>query len=111
MNTPETEWENELHMKALTKAECAKDAGQLTVVRLGHVVSLMKEVRDARDTYWKERVRNEVEGMKKPTPTTHVCTDIGVTFVSDITGKEICVHWAFVEEHNKALDTLLDKLK
>ncbi len=52
MNTPDTE----MHMKALAKSERAKDAGEVTVVRLGYVVYLMKEVREERDTYWKERV-------------------------------------------------------
>lgn len=46
-----------MHMRALAKSECAKDAGELTVVRLGFVVSLMEEVREERDTYWKERVQ------------------------------------------------------
>ncbi len=52
--------DTELHMKALAKSECAKDAGELTVVRLGYVVSLMKEVRDDRDTYWKEQIEKAV---------------------------------------------------
>ena len=34
----------DFHMIALTKSECAKDAGELTVVRLGYVTQLLEEV-------------------------------------------------------------------
>lgn len=73
MNTPDTE----LHMKALAKAECAKNAGELTVVRLGYVVSLMEEARDERDTYWKERVRKTVGKIEESARTQDTSYEYG----------------------------------
>ncbi len=102
MNTPDTELQ--LHMKALAKAECAKDAGEFTVVRLGYVISLMKEVQDERDTYWKERVRKEVEGM----PAFTCCSDKCMGKVSDEAKKPM---WGTNYLEREALLQALDNLK
>ena len=57
--------------------------------------SSIREAISSRDTYWKERVKKEVEGMKKN---------------ENNLGFELKDKWK-AEAHNQALDTLLDNLK
>lgn len=44
MTTKTKEEKPDFHMMALAKSECAKNAGELTVVRLGYVTQLLEEV-------------------------------------------------------------------
>lgn len=59
------------------------------------IIEALEKERTSRDTYWKERVRKEVEGMRKN---------------ENNLGFELKDKWK-AEAHNQALDTLLDNLK
>ena len=70
------------------------------IVLKGERRRIIEQIREERDTYWKERVRKEVEGLK-------FVPRIG----RDKNGKIISYTSPIEEGHNNALDTLLDNLK
>ncbi len=55
MNTPDTEWQ-----RKFLNAGTEKGLGDLSMM-----IGVVSEILTSRDTYWKERVRKEVEGMRK----------------------------------------------
>ncbi len=102
MNTPDTEWESiekiaEEVFKKIQKNDIDVENGlehSFARETLKHVI---KEALSSRDTYWKERVRKEVEGMKKN-------SNKEAEWYGDDAGWE-------AQGWNNALDTLLDNLK
>jgi len=64
------------------------------------VIDYADSLRTSRDTYWKERVRKEVEGMRM--------TRIQWAGTTDEQKNALL---AIFDAHNQALDTLLDNLK
>jgi len=66
------------------------------------LLSHEEKVRDERDTYWKERVRKEVEGMKRKI-TFNGSDESGFIQYGQVIDSDC--------EYNQALDTLLDNLK
>jgi hypothetical protein len=80
----------EYNIQSLLTAERQK---REEIVLKGERRRIIEQIRDERDTYWKERVREEVEGQ-------YWDADDYAPNQRDT-----------VQDHNIALDTLLDKLK
>ena len=96
MNTPDTEWEKEINAHSAFPYKFPQDID--LVIRTETVKQIVTTLLTSRDTYWKERVRKEVEGMRRKfvtQPETYKGSDANV--------------WR--EGYNDALDTLLDNLK
>ena len=99
MNTPDTEWEKWCDTLAgysgSASNENFKAHKEATLALLS-----------TRDTYWKERVRKEVEGIRKKGNNGE-----GLPFENspEIYGNARMEAWK--NGHNQALDTLLDNLK
>ena len=101
MNTPDTEWSEET--KALSEAWWNYWNYQGTPDR-DFIQNWWLEKFSSRDTYWKERVRKEVEGMR---------VDCRHEEGHD-KYREHCAIYGGTCKHqgwNQALDTLLDNLK
>jgi hypothetical protein len=53
----------DFHMMALAKSECAKDAGEMTVVRLGYVTQLLEALYETHHQELQKARKDEVERM------------------------------------------------
>ena len=51
-----------IHMKCLSRSDCAKDCGEYTVIRLGHAVSIIEEEIDKVRKETAERVCDKMIG-------------------------------------------------
>lgn len=52
---------DDVHMKFLEKSECAKDCGEYTVIRLGHAVSIAKELISQAEQRGAENLKKRLE--------------------------------------------------
>ena len=89
MNTPDTEWSRQAFR--IIMGEYGSDT-------FNEMDNLINSIISSHTTYWKERVRKEVEGIRKPE----------TTFLKE--GDETW-DYSHIIAHNLALDTLLDNLK
>ena len=94
MNTPDTEGED---YRIFTSRIC-EIAGEHPAGWKLMIENAVKNRDSSHTTYWKERVRKEVEGIRKPE----------TTFLKE--GDETW-DYSHIIAHNLALDTLLDNLK
>ena len=95
-NTPDIEWEKGWKFK-LQEMVAEYQHGRLALSC--DVLEFVESLLTSRDTYWKERVRKEVEGMKKEEPKHAGYSRVDASMYS------------FARGFNQALDTLLDNLK
>ena len=111
MNTPDTEWEKELRKEIqmfFYNAEHPEVYSSYEVAmferKVEGIVRIFQNTLTSRDTYWKERVRKEVEGMRKTkTFPQHLNGwDGKTTYFERLSDGDI--------HFNQALDTLLDNL-
>lgn len=102
MNEQES-WEKEL--KAIVK-----DSATDNPFTIAKVINFTQNLLSTRDTYWKERVRKEVEGMKVEVREHY--DDCDVQTGKSQRGECRCGLWRnHHRSRNQALDTLLDNLK
>ena len=78
--TPDTEWKDELDT-LLTDSELPIKELEYRTLR-GNLETLISSLLSSRDTYWKERVRKEVEGM--PNATRDECYNEKVICADDL---------------------------
>lgn len=110
MNTPDTEWETANLHKELAYFDFLKDTGmnnnpECDASLYDYLLGVVEGLLSSRDTYWKERVRKEVEAIRKPErEEPNEMADMKKWEVWDrLTDED--------EIYNQALDTLLDNLK
>ncbi len=101
--TPDTEWTEDVQhaydsiLFNHNPIEADKQFGKM-------LESVLNNLLTSRDTYWKERVRKDVEGMKM---VTHRDTCILFRVPMDVAS---CACAPIAYGHNQALDTLLENL-
>lgn len=57
-------WEEKVHLKLLEKSESAKDCGEMTVVKIGFLPAIIKEIVDEAIQTREREVREEYENNK-----------------------------------------------
>ena len=103
MNTPDTEWSEQI-IDLGVQVNTVQD-GDANYREYTFNDAQLEAFTSSRDTYWKERVRKEVEGMRKTkTFPQHLNGwDGKTTYFERLSDGDI--------HFNQALDTLLDNLK
>lgn len=103
-HTDEVVEKPDFHMLGLAKSECAKDAGELTVVRLGYVTTLQEQAYEAgyraAQSAKVEEMRGQVEKMSR-----YICQH-----TPEDSCDSKCMHQEYDYEYNLAIDEILSLL-